>query len=169
MRVIHEVNWPMRLGMIMAALSCLCLGILPTMVIDWMDTLAEQLTGARIATSAGTLGWMWLTPVAPERASYSGMIVFLGILAVVVCAYLLLHVRPGKIHRVPIWDCGFEKINQRMQYNATSFSMPIRRIFGFFFSIRDQVRGGLPGRACCLSKKAALLSPDKGPLLAMVI
>ena len=101
----------MRLGMIMAALSCLCLGILPTMVIDWMDTLAAQLTGARIATSAGTLGWMWLTPVAPERASYSGMIVFLGILVVVVSAYLLLHVRPGKIHRVPIWDCGFEKIN----------------------------------------------------------
>jgi formate hydrogenlyase subunit 3/multisubunit Na+/H+ antiporter MnhD subunit len=140
--VVHEINWPMRLGMIMAALSCLCLGILPTMVIDWMDTLAQQLTGARIGTSAGTLGWMWLTPVAPERASYSGMIVFLGIMAVVVSAYLLLHVRPGKIHRVPIWDCGFEKINQRMQYNATSFSMPIRRIFGFFFNVRDQIRVG---------------------------
>ncbi|MFZ2198540.1 MAG: hydrogenase 4 subunit B, partial [Thermodesulfovibrionales bacterium] len=140
--VVHEINWPMRLGMIMAALSCLCLGILPTMIIDWMDTLAAQLTGARIATSAGTLGWMWLTPIAPERASYSGMIVFLGISAVVVCAYLLLHARPGKMHRVPIWDCGFEKINERMQYNATSFSMPIRRIFGFFFSIRDRVRVG---------------------------
>jgi len=137
---VHEANWPMRLGMIMAALTCLGLGILPAMFIDWMDILAEQLVGAKIGTSAGAYGWMWLTPVAPERASYSGMIVFWGILAVVVSAYLLLHVRPGKIHRVPIWDCGFEKINQRMQYNATSFSMPIRRIFGFFFSIREQVR-----------------------------
>ena len=137
---VHEANWPMRLGMIMAALTCLGLGILPAMFIGWMDILAEQLVGAKIGTSAGAFGWMWLTPVAPERASYSGMIVFWGILAVVVSAYLLLHVRPGKIHRVPIWDCGFEKINQRMQYNATSFSMPIRRIFGFFFSIREQVR-----------------------------
>ena len=137
---VHEANWPMRFGMIMAALTCLGLGILPAMFIDWMDILAEQLVGAKIGTSAGAYGWMWLTPVAPERASYSGMIVFWGILAVVVSAYLLLHVRPGKIHRVPIWDCGFEKINQRMQYNATSFSMPIRRIFGFFFSIREQVR-----------------------------
>jgi hypothetical protein len=118
------------------------------MVIGWMDTLSVQLTGTEIATSAGALGWIWLTPVAPERASYSGMIVFLGILAVVVLVYLLLHVRPGKIHRVPIWDCGFEKINNRMQYNATSFSMPIRRIFGFFFSIRDQVKAGPnPGHA----------------------
>jgi hydrogenase-4 component B len=139
---VHEVNWPMRLGMIMAALSCLCLGIMPTMIIDWMDTLSAQLTGARIGASAGAYGWMWLTPVAPERASYSGIIVFLGILAFVISAYLLLHVRPGKIHRVPLWDCGFEKINPRMQYNATSFSMPIRRIFGFFFSIREQVRVG---------------------------
>ncbi len=137
---VHEANWPMRLGMIMAALTCLGLGVLPTMFIGWMDVLAEQLVGAKIGTSAGAYGWMWLTPVAPERASYSGMIVFLGILAVVVSAYLFLHVRPGKIHRVPIWDCGFEKINQRMQYNATSFSMPIRRIFGFFFSIREGVK-----------------------------
>src|SRR3990172_5788586 len=33
---VHEANWPMRLGMIMAALTCLGLGILPAMFIDWM-------------------------------------------------------------------------------------------------------------------------------------
>jgi hydrogenase-4 component B len=137
---VREADWPMRIGMIMAALTCLGLGILPATFIGWMDILAEQLVGAKIGASAGAFGWMWLTPVAPERASYSGMIVFLGILAVVVSAYLFLHVRPGKIQRVPIWDCGFEKINQRMQYNATSFSMPLRRIFGFFFRIRDGVK-----------------------------
>jgi hypothetical protein len=83
---------------------------------------------------------MWLTPIAHERASYSGPIVFLGILAVVVVTYLLLHSRRAAIHRVPLWDCGFEKITNRMQYNATSFSMPIRRIFGFLFSIKERVR-----------------------------
>jgi formate hydrogenlyase subunit 3/multisubunit Na+/H+ antiporter MnhD subunit len=136
---VHEANWPMRAGMGMAALTCLGLGVLPTLFIEWMDVLAEQLTGSKLALSAGVQGWMWLTPVSYDRASYSGMIVFLGILAVVIAAYLFLHVRPGAIHRVPIWDCGFEKINQRMQYNATSFSMPIRRIFGYLFSIKEQV------------------------------
>jgi hypothetical protein len=61
-------------------------------------------------------------------------------MAVVVTAYLLLHVKPGKVHRGPIWDCGFEKLTERMQYNGTSFSMPFRRIFGYLFSIKELVR-----------------------------
>ena len=150
---IHEAGRMMRLGMVMAAVLCLGLGILPTVVIDWMDNVPEQLVGARIGTSAGAFGWMWLTPVAQERASYSGPLVFLVILAVIVIAYLMLHVRSGSIKRVPLWDCGFEKVNQRMQYTSTSFAMPIRRIFGFIFSIREEVKPGpqaanraVPGR-----------------------
>ncbi|MEW6601959.1 MAG: hydrogenase 4 subunit B [Nitrospirota bacterium] len=137
---VHEADWFMRSGMILAALTCLVLGILPTLFIEWMDIIPEQLIGTKIGASAGTFGWLWLTPIAPERASYSGPIVFSGILLVVVAAYLVLHVKPGTIHRVPIWDCGFEKITSRMQYNATSFSMPIRRIFGFLFNIKEQVK-----------------------------
>ncbi|MBI5073806.1 MAG: hydrogenase 4 subunit B [Nitrospirae bacterium] len=137
---IQEVNWPMKLGMIMAAVCCLFLGILPTLVIDWMDAVPELLVGSKISTSAGAFGWMWLTPVARERASYSGPMVFFVILAVIIIAYLLLHVRSGSIKRVPLWDCGFEKVTQRMQYTSTSFAMPIRRIFGFFFSIRERVK-----------------------------
>lgn len=137
---IQEVNLPMKLGMIMAAVCCLFLGILPTLVIDWMNAVPELLVGSKISTSAGAFGWMWLTPVAQQRASYSGPMVFIVILAVIVIAYLLLHVRSGSIKRVPLWDCGFEKVTQRMQYTSTSFSMPIRRIFGFFFSIREQVK-----------------------------
>jgi len=135
-----EVNWPMRLGMILPALMCLILGILPTMVIEWMDKISDELVGGKIATTAGAFGWLWLTPVAHERASYSGAIVFLWIIVVVMLVYILLHIRKTAIHRVPLWDCGFEKITPRMQYNAASFSMPIRRIFGFLFNIREQVR-----------------------------
>jgi hydrogenase-4 component B len=98
------------------------------------------LVGDTIASSASGLGWMWLTPIAPERASYSAPIAFFGILAVVFVVYVLLHARPSAIHRAPIWDCGFEKLTKRMQYTATSFSMPLRRIFGFLFSIKEQVR-----------------------------
>jgi NADH:ubiquinone oxidoreductase subunit 5 (subunit L)/multisubunit Na+/H+ antiporter MnhA subunit len=137
---IHEANWPMRIGMILAALTCFCLGILPTVVIDWMDAIPERLVGSTIASSATGFGWMWLTPVSHERASYSGPIVFFGILAVFLIAYILLHTRPTAVHRSHLWDCGFEKVTSRMQYNATSFSMPLRRIFGFFFKIKEQVK-----------------------------
>jgi len=137
---VHEADWPMRTGMMLAAAACLLLGVLPTVMIDWMDPLAESLVGGTIAKSASGFGWMWLTPIAAARASYSAPIAFVGILAVVVVTYLLLHARPGAIRRTPLWDCGFEKVTPRMQYTATSFSMPLRRIFGFFFSIKEHVR-----------------------------
>jgi hydrogenase-4 component B len=137
---IHEVNRPMRAGMSLAAVTCLALGIFPTFIIRWMDVVPGQLLDATIAGSAAGAGWMWLTPVSPERASYSGPIVFLVISAVCVVAYLVLHTRSAAIHRSHIWDCGFEKLTPRMQYSAASFSMPIRRIFGFYFNIREQVK-----------------------------
>lgn len=136
---VHEADWYMRTGMLLAAVACLCLGVFPTLVIDWMDILPEQLVGSKLSMSAGSYGWMWLTPIAPERASYSGPVVFVGFILIFAAAYLILHVKAGKIRRGPSWDCGFEKINSRMQYNATSFAMPIRRIFGFLFNIKEQV------------------------------
>jgi formate hydrogenlyase subunit 3/multisubunit Na+/H+ antiporter MnhD subunit len=136
---IHEVGLSMRLGMLLAGLTCFLLGILPTWVISWLDSISEQLCGGRLAESAGRFGWMWLTPIAHERASYSGPIVFGGICAVVAVTWLLLHVRGTQVSRVPIWDCGFKKLTPRMQYTATSFSMPIRRVLGFLFAVREQV------------------------------
>jgi len=135
----HEVDWTMRAGMLMAAATCLCLGILPTIFIEWVDIIAEQYVGSTISLSASQYGWMWLTPVSYERASYSGIIVFIGLLVVLAVTYALLHVKPGMMRRSHIWDCGFKKINNRMQYNATSFAQPIRRIFGYLFSIRERV------------------------------
>ncbi len=137
---IREAGWSMRVGMLLAALTCLGLGIFPTIMIGWMDPLAEDLVGGTIASSASGMGWMWLTPIAPERASYAAPIAFIVILAVVLITYILLHAKPGAISRVPLWDCGFEKVTSRMQYTATSFAMPLRRIFGFLFSIKEHVR-----------------------------
>jgi NADH:ubiquinone oxidoreductase subunit 5 (subunit L)/multisubunit Na+/H+ antiporter MnhA subunit len=137
---VHEAGWAMRTGMLLAAFACLVLGILPTIVIGWMDAVTQQLVGERISATASGLGWLWLTPVSHERASYSAPLAFLVILAVVVTTYLLLHTRPGAIRRGPLWDCGFEKVTARMQYTAESFAMPFRRIFGFLFSIKEDVR-----------------------------
>lgn len=137
---VHEVTWSMRIGMLFAALTCLGLGVFPTFMIRWMDPIAGKLVGGTLAASASRFGWMWLTPIAAERATYSAPIAFLGILVVVVVTYLMLHTRPGAIRRVPLWDCGFEKITSRMQYTATAFSMPLRRIFGYLFNIKEHIR-----------------------------
>jgi len=137
--VIHEAPWSMRIAMSLAALACLALGIFPTYLIHWMDPITKFLVGDTISSSAAGFGWMWLTPIAHDRASYSAPVVFVVILAVVAITYLLLHSRAGTIRRGPLWGCGFEGITSRMQYTAMSFSMPLRRIFGFLFSIKEKV------------------------------
>jgi hydrogenase-4 component B len=141
---VHEVGWSMRLGMMLAAVSCLVLGVLPTFMIRWMDPIVQPLTGSTMGSSASGFGWMWLTPISHERASYSAPVVFVGILSVVIVTYLLLHTRSGAIRRAPLWDCGFEKVTERMQYTATAFSMPLRRIFGFLFEVTEDVKASPP-------------------------
>lgn len=137
---VHEVNMPMRAGMALAAVSCLLLGVFPTLVINWMDSITQKMLGATISSSASGFGWMWLTPISHERASYSAPIAFFGILGVVAIVYVLLHTRTGAIRRGPLWDCGFEKVTERMQYTGASFSMPLRRIFGHLFSVKESVK-----------------------------
>jgi hydrogenase-4 component B len=150
---VHEADRTMRSGMMLAALTCFLLGIFPTFVIRWMDALTGQLMGKYIGTTAGAFGWMWLTPIAHERASYSGFNVLIGISSIILVAWIFLHAKKSAIRRVPIWDCGFEKIDARMQYTATSFSMPIRRIFGFLFHIREEAHSAEPVRHAAFPEK----------------
>jgi len=137
---IHEIGWPMRIGMMMAGAACLGLGLIPTIAIGWLDTVPAMLVHGRLAPSAGKFGWVWLAPISFNRASYSGPIVLLGIVFVIVLVFAALHLKNRTVRRAPIWDCGFKKLTPRMQYNATSFAMPIRRIFGYLFDIRESSR-----------------------------
>jgi len=143
---VHEVGSAMRAGMLLAAVACLALGLFPAHLIQWMDPVTDLLVGETISSSASGFGWMWLTPISHERASYSAPLAFIVILVVVAAAYLLLHTRSGTIRRGPLWDCGFEKVTDRMQYTAASFSMPFRRIFGFLFRIKEEVKQHPPAQ-----------------------
>lgn len=144
---VHEAGLSMRIAMILAAASCILLGVFPSYVIAWLDVITEAFVGARIGVTAGASGWMWLTPVAGERASYSAPMVLLVLFAIIGGVYVLFRSRKEAIRRAPLWDCGFARTNERMQYSSTSFSMPTRRIFGFLFSIKETFRpSGSPGQ-----------------------
>jgi hypothetical protein len=48
----------------------------------------------------------------------------------------------GAVRRVrhcDAWDCGFAPPTTRMQYTATAFAQPIRRVFGLLFHIEESV------------------------------
>ena len=124
----------------LSALGCLLLGIMPGYVISQLDHVALMSVGETLGQTATQHGWLFLTPVTQDRASYSPAI----ILAVVVVAVLLTilvakMVYRGKLRRAPAWDCGYPLQTPRMQDTATGFGQPIRQMFELFFRIERDV------------------------------
>ena len=126
------------------ALLCLLFGILPSLVLAGLGRVTELLTGYALG-SATQQGWLWLTPIRPEVASYSAPLVFLGVggaLGAWAAAYLWLRRRRrGRpLPRGAAWDCGFGETGSRAQYSATAFAMPIRRVFEPVFGLQEEIQ-----------------------------
>ena len=93
--------------------------------------MTSPLSGQTVSISSPF--WQ-IAPIAPEQASYSGLIFLGGIVAIVVIAFaavrLLTH---GRIRRTSPWDCGYPWQTSRMQDSAEGFGQPVRHMFGVFF------------------------------------
>jgi len=125
----HEVDGWMKLGMAIPAVLCLLLGLLPVLFIPLMDAVPQMLLHASLAESVHEHGWLWLTPGSTAHSSYSAPVVLIGMLLLGGLAFWWLHPKGTSIRRTVMWSCGNPHVNARMQYNATSFSQPLRRIF----------------------------------------
>jgi formate hydrogenlyase subunit 3/multisubunit Na+/H+ antiporter MnhD subunit len=139
-RVAHarEVGPGMVAAMGLLAGLCLLLGVLPTVVIEALGPVTQLLVGQTLP-SATARGWLWLTPVAPEVASYSAPFVVLAIALVLGLGYFFLKRRAKPTRQDHAWDCGFGPLNARMQYTASAFSQPIRRVFAPTWKIEERL------------------------------
>jgi len=131
------------LGMIagqgLLAILCLLLGILPTWVVGVLESVSRQLFGG-VLSQVGAHGWLWLTPISSETASYGAPLVVLLLAGIAGLAIWVL--RQNAVHRVrrcDPWDCGFASPSPRMQYSATAFAQPVRRVFSLLFHIEESV------------------------------
>ena len=133
----------MRLGQALLAAGCLLFGLVPALAIEPINRVAESLLGAGLSQISAR-GWLWLTPVSPETASYSAPL--LALLLAVTAGGMFWYARGLRVRRIrrrDPWDCGFAAPTPRMQYTATAFAQPARRVFGVLFDIdeRVEVRG----------------------------
>jgi hydrogenase-4 component B len=137
----------MLAGPALLAACCVLFGVLPTPLINGLAAVTQQLTGF-VLPDIAALGWLWVTPVAPEVAAYSPALVLLGIVAVGWLCYYLLYRRTGLEPRgAEPWDCGFGGLTSRMQYTSGAFSMPIRRIFEPVFEVHETLEQDAEGPA----------------------
>jgi formate hydrogenlyase subunit 3/multisubunit Na+/H+ antiporter MnhD subunit len=132
----------------MAGLAFLCVfaGIVPGLIVDALATVGALLAGNRLPDQA-TLPWLTLVPIAEERSSYNGLLVFAFITVSAVLAVALVRlVAAHGTRRAAAWDCGFPEASPETQYTAGSFAQPIRRVFGsVVFGAREAVRMPPPG------------------------
>jgi NADH:ubiquinone oxidoreductase subunit 5 (subunit L)/multisubunit Na+/H+ antiporter MnhA subunit len=123
-----------RTGLLWLALGCFALGLLPGYVVAALRPVATLLGGALLPGSAAP--WWLLAPLPGRRASYSAALLFLAVVTVVLLTFLavrLLYHR--RVRRGDAWDCGFARLDPRMQDTAEGFGQPIRHIFQAFFGV----------------------------------
>ena len=85
----REVPAGMLAGMGLLATLCLLLGVLPTTMIEAMAPITQLLVHTALP-SAAAQGWLWLTPISPQVASYSAPFVLVAIVVVFGLGYLFL-------------------------------------------------------------------------------
>lgn len=136
----------MLFGMALLAAMCFFFGIFPSLIIDLLNHVAQQLLGQALPRS-NVLTWLWLAPVSAAKASYSPLLVLTGVMvaAGILFWYLRRNPQTKTMRRSAAWDCGFGGLTPRMQYTSEAFTMPFRRIFAKVWIIDEQIDKDLQG------------------------
>jgi hypothetical protein len=81
-----------------------------------------------------------LAPLPDRQVSYAPL-ALLALIVVVLAATSLLvrRVYRRAVRRAAAWDCGFVRIDARMQDTAEGFGQPIRHIFQSFFTMEREL------------------------------
>ncbi len=130
----EEVPVSMRLGMGMLAATCVLLGLLPMVVVPLLDRVTAPFAGVSIAGKVVALDGWALAPVNMEFSSLSSPAIALGLIGLSSLGLLLAAVFGGlaKTRYYKTWGCGIN-LSPRMEYTATGFVQPIKRVFSTIY------------------------------------
>jgi hydrogenase-4 component B len=126
-----EAPRSMRAGMAFFGLACVALGLGPTVVVPRLAAVASELTGEEVVLWFGD--WLRLD-VPGDFASLSTLAIAAALVGAAVAPLVVLHVlglRRGRTYET--WGCGRLLQTARMEYTATAFASPFRRIFDFLY------------------------------------
>jgi hydrogenase-4 component B len=130
----EEVPIAMRIGMGILAALCIGLGLAPMIVVPLLDRISGPLTGASISDKILALDGWALAPVNMEFASISppmlaAMLIVGGLLGLFL-AFLFGGHLVKRYYKT--WGCGIN-LSARMEYTATGFVQPIKRVFSTIY------------------------------------
>ena len=132
----------MRGALGLLAVLCIAFGVLPAAVLGLLGQVPVMLLGVGLP-QATAHGWLWLTPVSADTASYSAPLVVLllfGIAGLTLVLFKRLLNPAGarrRQRRCDPWDCGFAAPTASMQVSAGGFAQPLRRVFAPAFALTE--------------------------------
>ena len=141
-RQAHEAPFTMLLGQGILVVTCVFLGLFPTIFLKLFDPLTQQLTGQQLSQQLTVAHGLVLSGVAAQGGTVStlGIALMLLCLLPVPLALWVLFARRARTRLAPTWDCGLRGLTPQMQYTATGFSKPLRMIFKALFRPRREVQ-----------------------------
>ncbi len=141
----HEVDWTMRLPMLLLAAACAGIGLFAPLVVGCLQPVLENVT----AQSPEVVSFNLAT------TTNSLMFVVIGALAFLLLTTVLVLVRRGllsgrRVEDSTTWGCGYPQPTARMQYTASSFAQPLMELFRMLLGTKKKVsmsRGPFPAEA----------------------
>jgi formate hydrogenlyase subunit 3/multisubunit Na+/H+ antiporter MnhD subunit len=141
-RPIDDAGLAERLGQAWLAALCVVLGLFPAAMLLTLNHVAGSLTGSTLSSEALESSWLWLVPTHAAQASYSPLIFFIVVLAVVlITARLVRLFYHGRVRVADPWDCGFPEQTSRMQDTGDAFGQPVRHVFGPLYLMKRHLPG----------------------------
>jgi len=135
----HEASWSMRAGMVVLAVACLVLSIGAFEIVPRLSSFVAALVGVAGPAPSFSVGLALQTPGGFARMSPA--LVAAGLALVVLTAWLAVKAfasrRPVRVGET--WGCGRVVQTPRMEYTATAFAEPLRRIFAAVYRPSEDV------------------------------
>jgi NADH:ubiquinone oxidoreductase subunit 5 (subunit L)/multisubunit Na+/H+ antiporter MnhA subunit len=134
----HDAGWLERIGMAWLAAGCILLGLFPKHVIDLLELVPMQFGLIQARTIGGN--WWRVIPVMERQAAYAPALFLLVVgLVIALTMFVVSRFYHVRVRRSAPWDCGFVRLDARMQDTAEGFGQPIRHIFQPFFAMRREL------------------------------
>lgn len=130
----EEVPAPMRMGMGLLAALCVALGLAPMVVVPLLDRIVAPLVGISITGKVLAIDGWAIAPVNVEFSSLSTPVLALLLVALAMLGLGLAVALGGRLttRRSKTWGCGIP-LTPRMEYTATGFVQPIKRVFSTIY------------------------------------
>lgn len=130
----EEVPVPMRMGMTLLAVVCVALGLGPMVVVPLLDRVVAPFAGVPIQEKVLAMDGWALAPVNVEFSSLSTPALALLLVVLSMLGLGLAVAFGGRVNtrRYKTWGCGIN-LTPRMEYTATGFVQPIKRVFSALY------------------------------------